>query len=218
MDAAKWIGTTMAKRGSLLKFGILAVALVLASPADAMRTLLDAAVAYRADRVLIVGTQQIPGKMIAIPGHQRHEQLIAGIEQVAIFDFNAARGYFIIPAVTAYLDFPIGPALRELSDPHAVGAAEGSAEVNGVSTTKYRIDHAAPDGTRIEGTVWLTRDGIPMRGDGAVVESNGKRTPVSWELSNLVEGPQDPKLFTPPSGYFRLPAAALPGFLAGTPK
>ena len=196
-------------------FLLLLIAMLLSLPADAARPLGDAAVAYRADRVLSVGSQSFPGTLIAIPGRQRHEQTIAGIEQVAIFDFAAARGYFIVPAVTAYLEFPIGPALRELSDPQVVGAAEGRAEVNGVETTKYRVDHQAADGTRIEGHVWLTRDGIPMRGKGAVIESDGKSTPVSWELSNLREGPQDRKLFEPPTGYLRLPASALPGFLAG---
>jgi len=197
---------------------LLLLVLLLTAPADAARTLLDAAVGYRADRLLTVGEQHFPGKLIAIPGHQRHEQTIAGLQQVAIFDFGAARGYFIIPAVTAYLDFPIGPALHELSDPHAIGAPDGRAEVDGIATTKYRIARVAPDGTRIEGTVWLTGEGIPMRGDGAVIESNGRRTPVSWELSNLQEGPQDPKLFAPPAGYFRLPATALPGFLGGAPQ
>jgi hypothetical protein len=201
---------------SLLRFLLVTILLAPALPADAARTLGDAGVAYRADRVLTVGAQSFPGTLVAIPGYQRHEQMIGGIEQVAIFDFSTARGYFIIPAVTAYLDFPIGPALHELSDPSVIGAPEGHADVNGVATTKYRVAHAAPDGTRIEGHVWLTAEGIPMRGDGAVIETNGKTTPISWELSNLQKGPQDPKLFQPPVGYLRLPASALPGFFGGS--
>ena len=208
----------MRKLHPLFISSLMMLALLLTAPADTARTFLDAAIGYRADRMLTVGDQHFPGKMIAIPGHQRHEQTIAGLQQVAIFDFGAQRGYFIIPAVTAYLDFPIGPALHELGDPHTIGAPEGRAEVDGVATTRYRIARVAPDGTRIEGTVWLTGEGIPMRGDGAVIESNGKRTPVSWELSKLQEGPQDPKLFAPPTGYFRLPATALPGFLGGAPQ
>jgi len=206
----------MPRTKPLLKPLLLLFVLLLSSPADAARPLGDAAVAYRADRVLMVGGQSVPGTLIAIPGYQRHEQVIAGIEQVAIFDFGAARGYFIVPAVTAYLDFPIGPALEELGDPHVIGAPEEQVEVNGIPTIKYRIAHVATDGTRLDGHVWLTRDGIPMRGEGAVIETNGRTTPVSWELSHLKQGPQDRKLFHPPTGYFRLPASALPGFLSGT--
>lgn len=199
----------------LSKAWLILFAFLLAPPADATHLLGDASIAYRADRILTVGSQSFPGTLVAIPGYQRHEQVVAGIRQVAIFDFTAARGYFIVPAVTAYLEFPIGPALRELSDPHVVGAAEGHAQVNGAATTKYRIAHVASDGTRLEGHVWLTPDGIPMRGEGAVIETSGRITPVSWELSHLQEEPQDPKLFDPPVGYLRLPTSALPGFLGG---
>jgi len=205
----------MPKIRTFLGACLLAIVLLAPAGANAARALGDAAVAYRADRVLTIGEQRFPGKLIAIPGRQRHEQAVAGLMQVAILDFRASLGYFIVPAVSAYLDFPIGTALQELSDPDLVGSPQGSAQVNGVATTKYRVSHRAPDGTRIEGFVWLTAAGIPMRGDGAVIDPKGKRTPVSWELSNLQEGPQDPQLFAPPRGFYRLPAGALPGFLSG---
>ena len=207
----------MIRFASLLRLCLIgALALVSSGAAQAAHTLGDAGVAYRADRVLTVGEQTLPGTLYAMPGRQRHEQLIAGLKQVAIFDFDSGRGYFIVPALSSYLDFPIGAALRELGDPDIVGAAQGKEDVNGVVTIKYRIAHRAVDGTRIEGFVWLSADGIPMRGQGAVIETGGKRTPVSWELSNIRRGPQDPTLFSPPKGYYRLPAGALPSFLGGT--
>ena len=94
-------------------------------------------------------------------------------------------------------------------------AAVGREAVNGVATTKYRVAHRADDGTRIDGFVWLTSSGVPMRGDGAVSVPNGKRTPFAWELSQLQIGPQPASLFQPPDGFYRLPASALPGFLGG---
>jgi hypothetical protein len=175
----------------------------------------DSGVAYSADRALSVNGQRYDGVLYAMPGFQRHEQTMAGMQQVAIFNLAAGRGYFVVPSVRTYIDFPIDVAVRELSQPDLVGAPLGTERQGGVVTTKYRVDHRAADGTRIEGFVWLAASGIPMRGEGSVIEVSGKRTPVSWTLSNVHVAPQDPGLFQPPDGFYRLPAAALPGILGG---
>jgi hypothetical protein len=73
----------------------------------------------------------------------------------------------------------------------------------------------AADGTRLEGMIWLSAAGIPMRANGTVIDVNGGRTPFSWEFSHVHLGPQDPAMFSAPQGLYRLPAAALPGFLGG---
>ncbi|HXA71104.1 MAG TPA: hypothetical protein VNW24_11685 [Stellaceae bacterium] len=189
--------------------------LVLVSSAAFARVVGDSGVAYSADRALSVNGQRYDGVLYAMPGFQRHEQTMAGMQQVAIFNLTAGRGYFVVPSVRTYIDFPIDVAVRELSQPDLVGAPLGTERQGGVVTTKYRVDHRAADGTRIEGFVWLAASGIPMRGEGSVIEASGKRTPVSWTLSNVHVAPQDPGLFQPPDGFYRLPAAALPGILGG---
>jgi hypothetical protein len=189
--------------------------LVLLSSAAFARVVGDSGVAYSADRALSVNGQRYDGVLYAMPGFQRHEQTMAGMQQVAIFNLTAGRGYFVVPSVRTYIDFPINVAVRELSQPDLVGAPLGTERQGGVVTTKYRVDHRAADGTRIEGFVWLAASGIPMRGEGSVIEASGKRTPVSWTLSNVHVAPQDPGLFQPPDGFYRLPAAALPGILGG---
>ena len=189
--------------------------LVLVSGAALARVLGDSGVAYSADRALSVNGQRYDGVLYAMPGFQRHEQTMAGMQQVAIFNLAAGRGYYVVPSVRTYIDFPIDVAVRELSQPDLVGAPLGTERQGGVVTTKYRVDHRAADGTRIEGFVWLAASGIPMRGEGSVIETSGKRTPVSWTLSNVHVAPQDPGLFQPPDGFYRLPAAALPGILGG---
>jgi hypothetical protein len=189
--------------------------LVLVSGAALARVLGDSGVAYSADRALSVNGQRYDGVLFAMPGFQRHEQTMGGIQQVAIFNLAAGRGYYVVPSVRTYIDFPIDVAVRELSQPDLVGAPLGTERQGGVVTTKYRVDHRAADGTRIEGFVWLAASGIPMRGEGSVIETSGKRTPVSWTLSNVHVAPQDPGLFQPPDGFYRLPAAALPGILGG---
>ncbi len=190
--------------------------LLLAPPLAFARMLGDTGVAYSADRTLSVNGQHFDGVVYAVPGMQRHEQMMAGIEQVAIFNLAAGRGYYIVPSVRTYIDFPIDLAVHELGMPDVLGAPVGTERQGGVVTTKYRVNHNASDGTRIEGFVWLTSSGIPMRGEGNVVETGGRRTHVSWTLSNVRVAPQDPTLFRPPDGFYRLPAAALPGILGGS--
>src|SRR5215472_101876 len=192
------------------------VAILLIAPTAARaRALGDSGVAYSADRALRVNGQRLDGVLYATPGFQRHEQIMSGISQVAIFDLAAGRGYYIVPSVRTYIDFPIDIAVRELGMPDVLAAPVGTERQGGVVTTKYRVDHRTSDGAQVVGFVWLAASGIPMRGEGAVIEANGKRTPVTWTLSNVHVAPQDPGLFQPPQGFYRLPAAALPGILGG---
>jgi hypothetical protein len=205
----------LARSRFFLLAALAASVLVLVSGAAFARVVGDSGVAYSADRALSVNGQRYDGMLYAMPGFQRHEQTVAGMQQVAIFNLTAGRGYFVVPSVRTYIDFPIDVAVRELSQPDVVGAPLGTERQGGVVTTKYRVDHRAADGTRIEGFVWLAASGIPMRGEGSVIEASGKRTPVSWTLSNVHVAPQDPGLFQAPDGFYRLPAAALPGILGG---
>lgn len=201
----------------LVRLGsVMLTALVLLLPGAAgARVLGDTAVAYSAERALTVNGQRFDGMLYAIPGFQRHEQMVGGMQQAAILNLTSGRGYFIVPAVRSYIDFPIDRAVRELSMPDMLGPPQGSERVNGVATVKYRVDHNASDGTHTEGVVWLAGNGIPMRGEGAVTESGGRRTPFSWRLSSVHIAPQDPGLFAPPDGFYRLPVNALPGILGG---
>ena len=198
-----------------LSAALAASVLLLLPTAAFARVLGDTGVAYSADRTLSVNGQHFNGVVYAIPGFQRHEQTMGGIPQIAIFNLEAGRGYYIVPSVRTYIDFPIDLAVRELGMADVLGTPVGTERQGGVATTKYHVNHQASDGTRIEGFVWLTASGIPMRGEGAVLEASGKRTPVSWTLSNVHIAPQDPGLFQPPGGFYRLPAAALPGILGG---
>jgi hypothetical protein len=200
-----------------LRFGalfLMTLALLLPGAAQA-RVVGDTSVAYSAERVLTVNGQRFDGMLYAIPGFQRHEQLVGGIKQAAILDLESGHGYFIVPAVRSFIDFPIDRAVRELSTPDMLGPPQGTERVNGVTAVKYRVDHHAADGTHTEGTVWLAGNGIPMRGEGAVTEPGGRRTPFSWRLSSVHVAPQDPGLFAPPDGFYRLPVNALPGILGG---
>ena len=206
---------TMPRFRLWLAASLAAAVLLLVSGTTFARVLGDAGIAYSADRALSVNGQRFDGAVYAMPGFQRHEQIMSGIQQIAIFDLSAGRGYYVVPSVRTYIDFPIDVAVRELAMPDMLAAPAGTEQQGGVVTTKYRVDHRASDGTHVVGFVWLAASGIPMRGEGTVIETSGKRTPVNWRLSNVHIAPQDPGLFQLPGGFYRLPAAALPGILGG---
>jgi hypothetical protein len=49
----------------------------------------------------------------------------------------------------------------------------GRKTVNGIATTKYAIDKSIPEG-HAEGTLWRSRDGIPMKLAGTFTNTKGK--------------------------------------------
>jgi len=176
----------------------------------------DASVPYSATTVLTVDGQNFAGTLHAVPGLQRHDQTVAGVAETTILDLASGRGYFVLPMFKAYVEFGFRLALAELRSPDLTAKPLGRDEVNGVATTKYRVNHRAKDGTLIEGFAWLTRTGIAMRTEGSVTTPEGRRTEFSWELSRLQLAQQDRSLFDPPEGYYKLPMVLLPPFLNGT--
>jgi hypothetical protein len=176
----------------------------------AARMLGDPSVPFSADRSLSVGDRTFSGKLYAMPGSQRHEQAIAGVEQVIILHGEDARGWLVLPKLNSYVEFWFAPAAAELRADDLLSTKLGEETIAGLRTTKYRIEHSARDGTLVDGYVWLTREGIPMRLDGSYTPANGgKPTAIHMELSNVRQGPQNAALFAIPQNMMKLPGGAL---------
>jgi len=190
---------------------------ITAAPAAA-RMLGDSSVPFSADRSLSVGDRTFSGKIYAKPGSQRHEQAIAGVDQVIILHGADAKGWLVLPKLNSYVEFWFAPAAAELSADDLLSTKLGEETVAGLRTSKYRIEHVAHDGTLVDGYVWLTREGIPMRLDGTYTPANGgKSTTIHMELSNVRQGPQNAALFAVPENMMKLPGGAL-GPLLGVGK
>jgi len=192
---------------------LLTALLVLAAAhpgAAAPRMLGDPSVPFSADRSLTIGERSFTGRLYATPGSQRHEQQVAGVDQVIILHGKDARGWLVLPSLNSYVEFGFAPAATELKADDLLSTKLGEETVNGLPTTKYRIEHVAHDGTLIDGYVWLTSDGIPMRLDGMYTPANGgKPTPVHMELSNVRREKQNAALFAIPPNMMKLPGGAL---------
>jgi len=137
---------------------------------------------------------------------------------VILLDAGAKQGVLLLPSIKAYLDFAFPPLMAELDDPGLRHAPLGRETVNGVVTTKYRIDHTAADGSQAAGFVWVSAQGVLMRLEGTVARSDAASgTAITMELTHLKPGPQDRRLFELPAGLLQLPSAALQAFLTGKP-
>jgi hypothetical protein len=190
----------------------LLLALLLSTAASQAATLGDERVGFSADRALVIDGRTYTGKIWAMPGEERHEQAIEAFRPIFLLHADRALGELVVPQLKTIAQFRIPAELRFL-----LGGGGGEAQkhplgddtVNGVATTRYAIDRTVPEG-HAEGTLWLSRDDIPMKLEGTFTAArNGKVTHVRWELTHVKIGPQPTALFEPPHGYSMLPPEAL---------
>jgi len=114
----------------------------------------------------------------------------------------------VLPQLHTTVQFAMPPELRLLRSPQLTKNPAGQETVNGIATTRYAVDESLPEG-HATGSLWLSRDGIPMRLDGSFTASNGKISTVRWELSHVRTGPQPAALFEAPQGFSKLPPEAI---------
>ena len=171
-------------------------------------TLADAQVGFSADRALTIDGRSFNGKMWTMPGMERHEQQIQSYRPIFLLRSDTPLGAIVLDQLHTIVEFAMPPELRIFGKPELKRTPIGEETVNGIATTKYAIDEKIPAGHAV-GTLWLSRDGIPMRLAGTFEANNGKTAKVRWELSHVKIGPQPANLFEPPKGYAKLPAEAI---------
>lgn len=187
--------------------------------AAAAATLGDERVGFSADRLLVIDGHAYSGKIWANPGEERHEQAIEAFRPIFLLHAGSPVGEAVLPQLKTIVQFVVPPEWRLLlpllGGPDVKKRPIGEESVNGVATTKYAIAKTVPDGEgggggRAEGTLWLSRDGIPMKLAATFTGRRGsKPTQVRWELSHVRIGPQPADLFVPPPGFSTLPAEAV---------
>jgi len=189
------------------KFLLMLFSLLLA-PAAPAATLGDAQVGFSADRTLVIDGHTYLGKIWAMPGKERHEQAIQGFDPVFLLRTDNPLAEIVLAKLKTVVQFAIPSELRVLGRSELKKHPIGQDTVNGVATTKYAIDQSVPEG-QAKGTLWLSRDGIPMKLAGTFTGQKGKVSTVRWELSHVQIGPQPASLFEPPPGLSKLPPEAV---------
>lgn len=187
---------------------LIPVCLLLLPGAPRAATLIDARTGFSAERTLVIDGRTWRGKVWAMPGKERHEQAIYGMRPVFLLHGDSKLGEIVLAGLKTVVQFEIPAELRLLNVAALKQRAIGSETVNGIATTKYAIDKAIPEG-HAEGTLWLSRDGIPMRLAGTFTNAKGKVSRVRWELSGVKTGPLPATLFEPPAGMSKLPPEAI---------
>jgi len=171
-------------------------------------TLIDAQTGFTADRTLVVDGHTYRGKVWAMPGRERHEQAILGLQPIFLLRADSPLAEVVLNSIKTVVQIEIPAELRLLNLAELAKHAVGAETVNGIATTKYAIDRSIPEG-HAEGTLWLSRDGIPMRLSGTFTNAKGKASTIRWELSGVKTGPLPASLFDPPAGLSKLPPEAV---------
>jgi hypothetical protein len=184
------------------------LALLLAPGLATAATLGEARIGFTADRTLVVDGRVYQGKIWTMPGKERHEQAIQAFRPVFLLRGDNPLGEVVLPQLHTIVQFAMPPELRLLGHPDLTKNPLGPETVNGIATTKYKIDQTVAEG-HAAGTLWLSRDGIPMKLTGSFTASNGRVSTVRWELRHVKIGPQPAALFEAPQGFSKLPPEAI---------
>ncbi len=190
------------------KLRLAILCLILVPGAARAATLGEAQIGFAADRTLVIDGRTYQGKIWAMPGKERHEQAIQAFRPIFLLRTDSPLGQIVLPQLKTIVQFALPPELRILVTSELKKRAVGQENINGIATTKYAIDDSVPEG-HATGTLWLSRDGIPMRLDGGLAKQNGKVSTVRWELSHVRIGPQPASLFEAPQGFSKLPPEAI---------
>ena len=186
----------------------LILCLMLVPGAAGAATLGDAQIGFTADRTLVIDGRSYRGKIWTMPGRERHEQAIQAFRTVFLLRADSPLGEVVLAQLKTIIQFAMPPELRILGASALKKHPVGQETVNAIATTKYAIDETVPEG-HAAGTLWLSRDGIPMRLAGSFTRQSGKVSTLRWELSHVKIGPQPAALFEAPKGFSKLPPEAV---------
>ena len=186
---------------------LLASAALLGSPwaalAAASRSILQLRVEYAATSLIGTDERTLPGRLWRTHSALRHEGKQHGraLTVIARLDRNLcwlvlAEPRLAIETDLSALDLPLdvlsgGGDMRQMR--------EGRERVNGLDTTRVRVERNVGSGSRFAGHIWATDQGVIARlaGEG---ESRGRRGRTLMNFRDVQIGTLDPALFEAPRG------------------
>lgn len=133
----------------------------------------------------------------------RMETELRGEQSIMILRADRNLMWTIMPSKRMVMELTLdggtvpndGPELPDHD--HWVEVKEvGGEAVHGVPATKYYVASSDDDGTRMQGHVWVSDHGIPVR-----MELGSGKQRTHMELRDLAVAPQPDSLFEPPADY-----------------
>lgn len=175
---------------------------------------------YEAESLIGSGDRATAGRLWRTAKALRHEGTTQGRPQTLIIRLDSNVGWLVmsdagiaIETDLSALDLPIevldgGGGLRQ--------TRLGRDPVNGLDTTKLRVERTGASGSSFAGHAWVTREGIIGRIEGEG-ESRGRRGRTLMNFRNVVIRPVPAQRFEPPRGVqlIRIKGADLGTVLEG---
>lgn len=168
---------------------------------------------YSADSTMETAQVAMKSRVYHASGKERRESNQDGQQMITITREDKKVTWVLMPDQRMYMEMKTGMQRGpdDLSGYKVEQTAIGPETVNGIGTTKNKMIMTGPDGTKLGGFSWVTKDGIVVKMDMLAIDKGSKQR-IKMELTNLKIGKQDPKLFEIPSGYSKV---SMPGMMGG---
>ncbi|MFQ5847552.1 MAG: hypothetical protein ACE5IQ_07770 [Candidatus Methylomirabilales bacterium] len=153
----------------------------------------------------------VTGKIYASrKGNERRETVAEGQETITIWRQDKGVAWMLLPKQRLYMEARGGDTEenpeRMIQEGRVKFTKVGSDTVNGIRTTKYRMEATHKHGARFVGHRWVTSKNVPVRMEGTM-QGRSFRT----DYRNIKIGRQNPRLFELPAGYQRIAMPQMPG-------
>ena len=172
-------------------------------------------VEYSADSVIETAEVSMKGRVYYTPTRERREMDVGGGDKMMmIMRHDKKVVWTLMPSEKMYMEMSLAQANAsdnsDLSQFKIEQTVVGPETVNGVSTTKSKIIMTGPDGEKMGGFMWTTKENIAVKLDAIAIDKKEKHR-FKTELTNLKIGKQDPTLFEVPAGYEKMSMPGMPG-------
>lgn len=171
------------------------------------RFLLQPNIDYSADEIMRAGDMTVRSKVFYAPGKIRKDRTVGSTVQITIIRQDKDVIWMLMPGEKTYTEMPIKPGKTLKEDLSGdfmkntgVQSVLGEEIVNGVKAAKRQVTIKDPGGV-YEGVLWQSRNGIIVKMEVDPKKSRSRLEPVTLELNNIRQEPQNPALFEIPRGY-----------------
>jgi hypothetical protein len=160
---------------------------------------------YSADSSMETADVAMNGTVHVAPGMERRESMQGGMMRVTITRHDKKVIWMLQPEEKTYMEMKMPEEGRkdDISAYKFDATTIGPETVNGVKTTKSKIIMTGPNGDKLGGFYWKSKEGIIVKMDAIAVDKNSKER-LKSELTNLKIGRQKPSLFEIPADYTKM--------------
>jgi hypothetical protein len=194
--------TILLRRGLLAALAATAAARAAAAAEPPRANILDLKVDYSATSLIGSGENPQRGRLWRNPRGFRHEGAQDGRAQTVIARLDRNLGWLALTDLGVAIETDLSALDLPVDILDGGGGVtqrrEGRERVNGMDTTRVRVERKAGAGSRFSGRVWVTDQGVIARIDGEG-ESRGRRGRTLMNFRDVRVGAFDPRLLEPPS-------------------